>query len=279
MRGVDMVRTILVAMTAVATACAPPTLSRAAATGTLTVVTYNIRSGNGNLARTAETIRTFNADIVALQEVDDHWSDRSGYADQPGQLAAMLGMTVRFAPIYTFASGDSTKPPRQFGVALLSRYPIVSFNNDTISRLSTQVQNPAPEPMPGLLEAAIDVGGQRVRVFNTHLDYRSDPRVRERQVQEMLYYIGDASTPTIVFGDLNATPDAPELRALIERLHDAWPAANGAGWTYPAESPIKRIDYVLASAHFGVVRAAVPVTDASDHRPVVVQLSTRLKAR
>ncbi|HEY0528992.1 MAG TPA: endonuclease/exonuclease/phosphatase family protein [Gemmatimonadaceae bacterium] len=279
MRRVDIVRTILAAVTAAATACAPPSLSRVAAPATLTVATYNIRSGNGNLARTAETIRAFNADIVALQEVDAHWSDRSGYADQPAELAAMLGMTVRFAPIYTFATADSSKPPRQFGVALLSRYPILSFHNDTISRLSTQVQNPVAEPMPGLLEATIEVRGHSVRIFNTHLDYRSDPRVRERQVQEMLYCVGDASTPTIVFGDLNATPDAPELRQLMERLHDAWPEAKGAGWTYPAESPVKRIDYVLTSAHFGVVRAAVAATDASDHRPVVVQLSTSFTAR
>jgi endonuclease/exonuclease/phosphatase family metal-dependent hydrolase len=65
----------------------------------------------------------------------------------------------------------------------------------------------------------------------------------------------------------------------MERLHDAWPEAKGAGWTYPAESPVKRIDYVLTSAHFGVVRAAVAATDASDHRPVVVQLSTSFTAR
>jgi endonuclease/exonuclease/phosphatase family metal-dependent hydrolase len=191
----------------------------------------------------------------------------------------MLGMNVKFAPIYTFANVDSTKPPRQFGVALLSRYPIVSFRNDTISRLSTQVQNPVPEPMPGLLDATVDVGGKNVRIFNTHLDYRSDPRVRERQVQEMLGYIGNASSATIVFGDLNATPDAPELRPLFERLRDAWAASEGPGWTYPAQAPVKRIDYVLTSAHFATVRAFVVATDASDHRPVVVQLSTRFNTR
>jgi endonuclease/exonuclease/phosphatase family metal-dependent hydrolase len=273
MRTVLRLRTILAATAALVTACTPAALSRAPTSPALTVVTYNIRSGNGDLSRTAETIRGFNADIVALQEVDAHWSDRSNYADQPTDLAAMLGMHVRFAPIYNVASTDSTKPPRQFGVAILSRYPIVSFHNDTISRLSTQVQNPVVEPMPGLLDAVVDVNGLRVRVLNTHLDYRSDPRVRQRQVQEMLTYIGDVSVPTLVFGDMNATPDAPELRPLLERLHDVWPAVNGPGFTYPSEAPAKRIDYVLTSRHFSVLDASVPVTDASDHRPVVVSLS------
>ena len=271
MKAVPGLRTILAAIGACATACAP--LHVATGTGhDLTVVTYNIRSGNGDLARTAATLRGFGPDIIALQEVDVHWADRSAYADQASELASMLGMQVRFAPIYVLAGSDSSKPQRQFGVALLTKFPVVSFRNDTISRLSTQVQNPTAARMPGLLEAAINVGGSIVRVFNTHLDYRADPAVRTTQVREMLGYIGDASTPTIVFGDMNALPDAPELRPLLDRLHDAWPAANGAGFTYPAEGPVKRIDYVLTSDHFVVRAASVPTTDASDHRPVVVQL-------
>jgi endonuclease/exonuclease/phosphatase family metal-dependent hydrolase len=114
-----------------------------------------------------------------------------------------------------------------------------------------------------------------VRIFDTHLDYRADPRVRQQQVTDMLAYIGDASVPTLLFGDLNAPPDAPEIQPLFERLHDTWPASAGAGLTDPADVPQKRIDYVLASKHFRVRSATVPVTLASDHRPVVVDLVLR----
>jgi endonuclease/exonuclease/phosphatase family metal-dependent hydrolase len=118
-------------------------------------------------------------------------------------------------------------------------------------------------------------------VFDTHLDYRADPRVRQQQVTDMLAYIGDTSAPTLLFGDLNAPPDAPEIRPLLERLHDAWPASAGPGLTYPADVPQKRIDYVLASRNFGVVAASVPTTLASDHRPVVVDmvLTRHIKCR
>jgi endonuclease/exonuclease/phosphatase family metal-dependent hydrolase len=243
----------------------------------LRVMTYNIRSGNGNLDSTAAAIRAQSPDIVALQEVDVHGADRSAFADQVSELASKLGMQARFAPIYILPATTSGAPPREFGVALLSRYPIVRFRNDSIARLSTQVENPVPTPAPGLLDVLLDVHGQPVRVFNTHLDYRQEPAVRTRQVHEMLGYIGDLSVPTLVFGDMNAAPKAPELQPLLQRLHDAWSGASSPGFTYPADSPRERIDYVLVSPQFTVRTIRVPDTQASDHRPVVAELV--LKAR
>ena len=250
--------------------CAPP---RHASVGVpLRVMSYNIKSGDGDLGRTAAAIRASAPDVVALQEVDVRWGPRSGFADQASALGARLGMQVRFAHIYHLPGAGATRPAREFGVALLSRYPIRRFRNDTLTRLSTQAADPTPAPMPGLLAATIDVRGTAVRVFNTHLDYRADPRVRARQVAELLARVGAPDTPTLLFGDLNAEPDAPELQPLLRRLRDAWPAAAGAGATYPAAAPAKRIDYVLVSPHFRVRAASVPAANASDHRPVVADL-------
>ena len=238
----------------------------------LRVMTYNIRSGNGDLAGTTQAIRAAGADIVALQEVDVHWAERSSFVDQATVLGQQLRMQTRFARIYLLAGARPQDPPRAFGVALLSKFPILDWTNHIITRLSTQETNPVPGPLPGFLEARIDVRGTAVRVFNTHLDYRSDPSVRRQQTSEMLAYIGDVSSPTLLFGDLNAPPDAPEIQLLLERLHDSWPKSAGPGLTDPADEPRKRIDYVLTSSHFRVRSASVPVTLASDHRPVVIDL-------
>jgi endonuclease/exonuclease/phosphatase family metal-dependent hydrolase len=237
------------------------------------VMTYNIRSGNDDLATTARTIDSFSPDIVGLQEVDVHWSSRSKFADQAADLGRLLGMNVRFAHIYELPPAKAGDPSREFGVALLSRFPVQSWSNDTITRLSTQETNPTPKPMPGLLEAVLDLNGKPLRVFVTHLDYRADPRVRVQQVQDIIGCIGTGSTPTLLLGDLNATPDAAELQPLFTRLHDVWPPGNGTGLTYPAEKPEKRIDYILASDYIAVHSATVPVTLASDHRPVVADLA------
>jgi endonuclease/exonuclease/phosphatase family metal-dependent hydrolase len=247
-------------------------IARAPAGTPLRVMSYNIRSGNGNLDGTAAAIRASAPDIVALQEVDVHWAERSNFADQASGLGERLGMEVRFARIYHLTAAGDSQPPREFGVALLSRYPIVRWSNDSLMRLSTQDPNPVPTRMPGLLDATIDVHGTLVRVLNTHLDYRSDPRVRAEQVLEMLNYLGASSTPIIVCGDMNAKPDAPELHPLLRRLHDSWASATDPGFTYPAENPTERIDYVLVSPDFSVRAAMIPATLASDHRPVVADL-------
>jgi len=244
-----------------------------APTTTIRVMSYNIQYGGGNLDGTAEAIRALAPEIVALQEVDVHWADRSNFVDQASVLGERLRMHVRFARIYRLPSANGSSPPREFGVALLSKYPILRWRNDSLTRLSTQETNPVPARMPGLLEVHIDVRGTPVRVFNTHLDYRADPSIRQQQIAEMLVHIGELASPTLVFGDMNTTPDAPELQPLFRQLRDAWPATNGAGLTYPADQPTKRIDYVLLSPHFRVRSASVPLTRASDHRPVMVDLT------
>ena len=239
---------------------------------TLRVMSFNIAAGNGDLDRIAQTIRAADADLVALQEVDVYWGERSNFVDQAARLGEQLRMQVRFARIYKLPAARPALPAREYGVALLSRHPIASWRNHMLTRLSTQQQAAAPESMPGFLEAAVRVNGTTVRVFNTHIDYRPDPSVRQKQVAEMLAYIGELSTPTLLLGDLNAQPHSPELQPLLERLRDAWPATAGPGYTYPAAEPVRRIDYVLTSAHFRVGSAQVPVTVASDHRPVIVEL-------
>lgn len=248
-------------------------------------MSYNIQAGGGNLDGVMQAIRDAAPDLVALQEVDVHWGERSGFTDQATQLAASLKMEVRFAPIYRMAPRAAGQPSREFGVALLSRFPIRTWSNDTLTRLSTQDPNASPTRMPGLLRATIGVNGCAVHVLTTHLDYRFDPSVRRQQVAEMVRYLGALPKPIIVAGDLNAPPDARELAPLLRVLRDAWSASpsggragQGNGLTYPADNPTKRIDYVLVSSDFDVRSAAVPMTRASDHRPVIAVLSIQAAA-
>jgi endonuclease/exonuclease/phosphatase family metal-dependent hydrolase len=236
------------------------------------VMTWNIAAGHGDLSKTADLIRQVSPDVVALQEVDAHWETRSGFANQPEVLAKELGMHVRFGPIYSLP-GEPGSPVREFGVAILSRYPIVDFRNHRLPRLSTQSAATEPELMPGFLEATVEIGGARVRLFTTHLDYRADPRVRKLQVTATIARLDALNGPTILMGDLNAPPRAVELAPLFQRLRDAWPDGPDTGFTYPATAPVRRIDYILTSGDLRAGNARVLPTEASDHRPVVVDLS------
>jgi beta-glucosidase-like glycosyl hydrolase/endonuclease/exonuclease/phosphatase family metal-dependent hydrolase len=245
----------------------------------LRVATYNIAAGAGpdgvfDLDRTAAAIRGLRADVVALQEVDVHWSARSEFRNTAAELGRRLRMRVFFAPIYSLDPATPGGPAREFGVALLSRLPVQATTNHRITRLSTQVPNPTPAPAPGFGEIEVLLGGTVVHVYATHLDYRPDPAVRHAQVADMLRILAEDTGPQVLLGDLNATADAPELAPLWAGLLDAWPAAHGpaGGETYPATAPVRRIDYVTARRGIRVGGVAVPAPAASDHRPVVADL-------
>jgi endonuclease/exonuclease/phosphatase (EEP) superfamily protein YafD len=79
--------------------------------------------------------------------------------------------------------------------------------------------------------------------------------------------------PVILVGDFNTPPGSPELAPLLVSFTDCWAAVGkGPGLTCPARSPEARIDFVLASDGVVPVSAFVGETDASDHRPVMVDV-------
>jgi endonuclease/exonuclease/phosphatase family metal-dependent hydrolase len=249
------------------------------------VLTFNMHTGIGedgrlDLTRTAATIRDSGADVVGLQEVDVHWAARSEFRDQAADLAALLGMRAFFAPIYDLPPDTAGAPRRQYGVAVLSRLPILATQNHEITRLSTQDPNPVPAPAPGFAEAVVLARGGPVHVYVTHLDFRPDPAGRAMQVADTVRILDEdrRGARQVLLGDLNATPNAPELAPLLRRLSDAW-SGTDAGFTYPAAAPVKRIDFVAVSANLRVHAARVldgPGSTASDHRPVLAALAARL---
>jgi endonuclease/exonuclease/phosphatase family metal-dependent hydrolase len=251
----------------------------------LRVATYNIHAGAGmdgvfDLDRQTDALRALDADVIGLEEVDVHWGDRSQWRDVAGELGERLHMHVFFAPIYSLDPPSAGAPRREYGVAVLSRYPFLATENHELTRLSTQDPNPVPAPAPGFPEVVVRVQGLPVHVYATHLDYRPDPAVRAAQVADTERVMaGDCDSHgrcprQILVGDFNAEPDAPELAPLWTGLRDAGPA-TGPG-TYPARNPEKRIDFVTVSRDGAVVRdVTVPATLASDHRPVVADLSLR----
>lgn len=247
----------------------------------LRVATYNIHAGAGmdevfDLDRQTEQLRALDADVIGLQEVDAHWGARSEWRDLAGELARRLHMRVSFAPIYSLDPVTPGEPRREYGVAVLSRYRIISAENHEITRLSTQDPNPVPAPAPGFAEVVLRVQGLPVHVYVTHLDYRPDPSVRIAQIADTRRIMAqDRGGRQILLGDFNAEPDAPELAPLWQELTDADPGAP----TFPAQDPVKRIDFVAVSkSGAGAVRVrdgAVAETLASDHRPVVADLELR----
>jgi endonuclease/exonuclease/phosphatase family metal-dependent hydrolase len=254
----------------VATAGPAPAAVPQAPDRELSVASYNIHHAAGvdgrlDLERIAGEIERGGAEVIGLQEVDRHWSSRSEFADQAGWLAERLGMHVVYGANLDLDPPAEGQPRRQYGTAVLSEFPILWSRNTLLPR-------PRGGEQRGLLEAVLNVRGVRVRFANTHLQHNSAEE-RFAQSQRIAELLGDAVEPTVLVGDLNARPQAPELAPLWPHLEDAWTrGGEGPGNTYPAEAPDRRIDYVLVTPDVGVRSAEVLASPASDHLQVTAAL-------
>jgi endonuclease/exonuclease/phosphatase family metal-dependent hydrolase len=262
----------LLATALAATATAAPAGARTmAAERQLRVATFNIHHGVGldgvlDLARIAATVERTGAEVVGLQEVDRHWSERSNFVDQATWLAELLDMHVVFGANLDLDPLAPGAPRRQFGTAILSTYRIRATTNTLLPR-------PLGGEQRGLLEGQIKVRGIPVRVFNTHLQHDSQVE-RLAQVARIQRVLATANESVVLLGDLNATPDTPEIAGLTDLLVDAWVTAGvGDGFTFDASTPHARIDYVMSSGNVVARTAAVVTTDAADHLPVVADLA------
>lgn len=238
-------------------ACAGP-----APVDELTVLTYNIRHGEGtdgvfDLERQAQVIRDSGADLVALQEVDVRTTRASG-VDQAGELARLTGMQVLFGEAIPYAGGS-------YGDAVLSRLPIEA---QMIWKLPAE-PNHEERVAVGVLVTL--PSGERIRFIGTHLDHTRDPSDRVRQAKSILeqaFPPDEQAPPTLLLGDLNAEPGSEPMQVLLERFDSAAP--DGL-LSFPSDVPTKAIDWVLYTPtdSWEVVEVHTlhePV--ASDHAPV-----------
>jgi endonuclease/exonuclease/phosphatase family metal-dependent hydrolase len=269
-----LLATLVASTLGAATVAAPATLASTRAQADereLRVATFNIRHGVGldgalDLARIAAVVERTGAEVVGLQEVDRHWSERSNFVDQATWLAQWLDMDVAFGANLDLDPRVPGAPRRQYGTAILSTYKIRETTNTLLPR-------PLGGEQRGLLEALIKVRGIPVRVFNTHLQHDSQVE-RLAQVDRIRQVLATAQESVVLLGDLNATPDTPEIAGLTDLLVDAWVTAGvGDGFTFDAATPHARIDYVMSSGDVVARTAAVVATDAADHLPVVVDLA------
>jgi endonuclease/exonuclease/phosphatase family metal-dependent hydrolase len=233
------------------------------------VMTYNIHSGVGidgvlDLGRIAGVIEAAQPDLVALQEVDRHRREQSGFADQPGWLAQRLGLHLAYSANLDQDPEAPGRPRRQYGTALLSRVPLREWANEPLPCFPGSEQS-------GPLDAVVDVGATRLRVLGTHLQHDRDD---ERLAQAEAIRARLDGQPTILLGDLNAPPDSAAYTALSQVFEDAWTVAGeGPGITFDAEPPPRRIDYVLCRNGIRALAAWTVASPASDHAALVVEIA------
>lgn len=234
-------------------------------------MTFNIHHGRGidkqaDLYRIAEVIDKCDADIIGLNEVDKHFSRRSLYEDQISWLAKQLYMEHAFSPSISIKSKNLAKV-REYGNALLSRYPIVTKNSHSFNYISGLTEGRS------LLEATIQINKQLFQIYVTHLSL--NPYLHKKQTDFIVDQLHKYSHPIIIMGDWNMKPGSRGWRKLTHDLQDAWYiGGKGAGYTYPSLRPRTRLDYIFVSQNLKVIdsKVATNIPKASDHLPLTATL-------
>ena len=220
---------------------------------TVRVMSYNVRNCVGmdgsrfDVDRVAKVVAGANPDIAGIQELDCK-TERSGGRDILTELSEGTKLNGAFSAAIEFQGG-------QYGIGSLTKQKPL--------RVRTV-------PLPGKEErrALHILEFDKYVFFVTHLSLT--PESRAESVQIINAERDKYSKPAILVGDFNALPDSAVMKEFFKTWQDVGPKA----FTFPANNPKIRIDYVLVSVPdkkpVKVIDAQVldePV--ASDHRPII----------
>jgi endonuclease/exonuclease/phosphatase family metal-dependent hydrolase len=188
----------------------------------------------------AVTCATFDADVIALQEVDNG-TKRSGRVDQAQLVADATGMTAAF--------GEAI--PR-YGNALLVRGELTDVDVVALPH------SPEREPRVAVLGR-----GAGISIACVHLGLHGDA---VPQVPVVVAALLDRPPPHLLLGDFNLEREVVDVAPLT--------LSPDPGPTFPAHRPRRRIDHVALGGGLVATRVAVlPQPPLSDHRPLLVELS------
>jgi endonuclease/exonuclease/phosphatase family metal-dependent hydrolase len=249
------------------------------------LATFNILHGRSpvddrvDLDRFVDAVKALDADVLALQEVDRN-QPRSANADLTAVAADARGATEhRFVAAlagtpgatWMAATGEEQPDSAAYGIALLSRLPVLSWQVVRLSGPPVRVPmwfdgSRVPELVrdePRVAVAArVETDRGELTVANAHLSFVS--WWGRRQLRTAVKGL-EGADPLVLLGDLNMSlsraTDVTGMRSLLDRA------------TFPAHEPREQLDHVLVRGDLGAVREVDAVRlPLSDHLAVTVDL-------
>jgi endonuclease/exonuclease/phosphatase family metal-dependent hydrolase len=255
------------------------------------IATFNILNGRSvtddqvDLDRFAGAIRELDADVLALQEVDRN-QPRSQQLDLTATAAEAMGAQEhRFVAAlagtpgatWLAATGDEQPDSAAYGVAFLSRYPVLAWQVVRLPPVPVRVpmrfhgrRRPEwvrDEPRAAVV-ADVDAPVGRLTVVATHLSFLRwwNPRQLRVLLGAARGWAGAERSRLVLMGDLNMGP------ARASSLTGMRPLATGS--TFPVDEPTEQLDHILTDdPELRSDREQVVRLPVSDHRALVADIS------
>jgi endonuclease/exonuclease/phosphatase family metal-dependent hydrolase len=249
------------------------------------VATFNILNGRTpdadrvDLSALRTAVAALDADVLALQEVDRN-QPRSEHHDLTAVAAEAMGAEEHLfvaalsgspGSTWVAATGDEQPDAAAYGIALLSRWPVSSWQ---VVRLPV-VPVPAPVRFTGRVVPSLVRDEPRVAVVatlespvgpltvvNTHLSFIG--WWNGRQLRALVREVQGTRRPLLLMGDLNMGPrraaDLTGMRPLA-----SFP-------TFPSDRPREQLDHVLVDGPLTATAGCAPELPLSDHRALVADV-------
>jgi endonuclease/exonuclease/phosphatase family metal-dependent hydrolase len=265
------------------------------------IMTWNVRSWDEFTTRKIGTsdhrllmlnlVGKQNADILCFQEFYEP-------ADSARSNIRYISKALKFP--YLFFSRDyyNHSNKSQNGVIIFSKYPITSVSQKHfVSENGTSAES--------IISADINIRGQMIRVFTTHLqsvlfkrkDFRNVEIIRNAedsmleasrslakklknalglrgyQADTVRSLLDKSPYPHFICGDFNDVPNSYTYFHIRGDRQDAFIAkCFGIGRSYVNISPTLRIDYILPSRDFKILQTMKLTTPYSDHHALLTDL-------
>lgn len=236
----------------------------------LHIATYNIHKGFSHFNQRMvvhelrDSLRTLGADIIFLQEVVGHHEGHAAHFENwPGRpqhefLADSVWADFAYGKNAIYDEGHH-------GNAILSRYPIVRWDNEDISAHSFESR--------GMLHCEISVPGwqENLHCICVHMGlFKRGQRRQLLALERRIEQLVPPQAPLVIAGDFNDWREIAS-QVLVERLNltEAFELTGGrAARSYPSALPLFRLDRIYVRG-FHVENAQIhqghPWSKISDH--------------
>jgi len=227
-----------------------------------------------DLGRTADFLRSQDADIVFLQEVE-RGHDGGAQVEPPPNHTCLRGLLPGYDSVFAYPEPNKTEIPFGLGLAIFCKTRLRDFARIDLPAADIAFEFGGTKRHPSsrlLIGASTVLQGRQVRLLNTHLQSffmigassADHPAQRDRVEAELRGQHG----PAILAGDLNSAPD----EGIIEQF-----ARTGFRCVQNEEITWRRkpfvLDHIFYNDPLRLVSHRVIPTTSSDHHAVKAEFS------
>jgi len=214
----------------------------------LVIISYNLGSENRDRSAASEFLNTMPADLIILQEYSFTWHED-------------LRQLSEYYPYSVAEPRDDN-----FGIALLSRYPLVD----------SAVQKFSGSHIP-FVRSTVLVENQKIAVIGLNLQWPMLPSLfseRNEQIKTIITISDTSVEQLVVCGDWNMSSWSGWYRHVMKSgLHDgSYPIRLDPTWPAPLLWTGIPIDHCFASKDIEISTAQTGPSLGSDHRVILVEI-------